>query len=183
MAGLGEAVLLHVHRMPKQSSRNHIHSRDPKPCALQGRQQTYLPLRGGSNSLPTKERQGENLAHLETILPELAKLDCLHMSINEIKAVESELIEELDSIRQVDANTGQIIYSHEYRVLENQLALLLQAHDCLSKEAYADNLITLKQKHNSTAQAPNFTKKYSCWSGFLIPFSKCTSVNWEVESS
>jgi hypothetical protein len=129
-----------------------------------------------------RKRHQENLEHLENILPELAKFEWLHMPIHEIKAAESEMIDELDSLRQIDMNTGHIIYSYEYRALEKQLALLLEACECLSKKEYVESLINPMQQHDirehdGTEQNWNYSKKRSCLSSFLIPFSKCTFAN------
>ena len=125
----------------------------------------------------------EHISHLEKILPKIAALDWSHMSIHEIKAAESEMVEELDSLRQVDANTGHFTYSNEYRVLESQFKLLLDAYDCLFKKEYVDSL--LRQQRNSNGQESFHAKnrgRFQKAARFLIPFRKCISVNLDAES-
>jgi hypothetical protein len=135
-----------------------------------------------------KKKRGENLAHIEKILPEVANLEWLQLSIHQIKAVEFEMIEELDSLRQIDANTGHISYSNEYRALEKQFVLLLEIHECLYMKAYLDRLdsvLTKKQQHDGTGKDANFTKKPSFLRRslrFLIPFNKCIMVDSHIES-
>ncbi len=116
-------------------------------------------------------------------MPEFAELQLLHMSIHEIQALESEMIEEMDSLRQIDTNTGDITYSHEYRVLEKQYILLLEAYECLFKKAHIDSQVP-KQGHNCKGQDSHSKRLSNLRSGirFLLPFKKCTSVNLEVNS-
>ncbi len=111
-----------------------------------------------------KKKQGENLAHIEKILPEVAKLEWLQLSIHEIKAIESEMIEELDSLRQIDTNTGHITYSYEYRVLEKRFVLLLETYECLFKKASLDNL---KLQQDGTGQDANYHPFHQMHTGRL----------------
>ena len=124
-----------------------------------------------------KRKQGEHTAHYENIVPDLARYQWSQMSIDELEAAELEMIDKLDSIRQVDAVTGRTILSDKYRALEKELSLLLEMYECLFQKRFVENL--LLQRNNEAASKK---RQHPRRLDFFWPFTKCLQINVDVES-
>ena len=109
------------------------------------------------------------------MLPDLVQYKWSQMSIDELEAAESEIIKELDNLREVDEESGYTRPTAQYRALEKQLSLLLEMYECLVQKRYAENPLssstedenkdTLIQKNRLFIRSPRF----------LLPFKKCMS--------
>lgn len=75
------------------------------------------------------------------LLPELNRLDLTNKSIEELEAIQSELIDALDRRRQVNPETGDLIRSVEYRSLEHKLMLVIEASECIARRTHVDSLL------------------------------------------
>ncbi len=124
------------------------------------------------------------MSHFEKILPELAKLQWSHLSLLEMEAVESEIIEELDSLRQFDTTIGHMQISREYSLIEKQFALLLDACECLFKLSCVSSFRFIKQHGKDKEAAATKTRNKPFSLLWFTPFKNCTSfyVDTEAES-
>ena len=122
-----------------------------------------------------KKKQCEHRAHLDNMLPDLAQYQWSHLSIDELKAAESEMIEELDRLREVDESTGYTRHSGQYRALEKQLSLMLEMYECLFQKSSVEQLISIsmnkKDEDVCIAKKRNARRSFR----FLFPFSNCLS--------
>ena len=123
------------------------------------------------------KKRNEHTLHLEKILPELAKLQWSHLSLLEMEAVESEIIEELDSLRQIDRPN-----SREYKQAERQLSLLLEAYNCLFKLNCANNLGSIKQGGKNKEATPIHRKHWLLKMRWLVPFKNCAFLDADTDA-
>jgi hypothetical protein len=76
------------------------------------------------------------------ILPKLELLKLKHMTVDEMLSMELKIIEELDRIRQVNPETGELDETEDYDNLEETLLLLHEACRCISELTHYDNQST-----------------------------------------
>ena len=149
-----------------------------KPGRMMSRRHTF---RGEADAIISqkKKKQNEHTEHYQKIKPDLAKYHWSQMTIHELEAAELELIDKLDSIRQVDAFTGFSIYSNQYIELEKELSLLLEMYECLFQERIVENHVS-----QNNDEAASITKKRNLRRSlrFFSPFTKCLRITVDDES-
>ncbi len=123
-----------------------------------------------------RKKRDQLMSHLESLLPALAKLQWSHLSLREMEAVECDIIEELDSLRQMHATIGNPQNSSEYNLMEKQFALLLEAYECFFKLSCADNQL----KEAASIKTRNRIRIPSLRLSLL--FKKCVSVHVDCDA-
>jgi hypothetical protein len=122
-----------------------------------------------------KRKCCEHKAHLDNMLPDLVQYKWSQMSIDELEAAESDIIKKLDSLREVDEESGYTRQTAQYRALEKQLSLLLEMYECLVQKRYDENLLSITTENENK---DIFIQKNSVSIRslrFLLPFQKCMS--------
>ena len=72
------------------------------------------------------------------------KLTNFHLSsahVDELDKLQDVVADELDGLRQVDPNTGDLQESKNFLALESKLLFFLEALECLKQKEYVDNLL------------------------------------------
>ena len=101
-------------------------------------------------SLQTRKKQ-EFQDRWFKILPNLETLNLINMSTERLQAMESEIIDELDRLRKVNPETGDLEETEEYNDLEEMLRLLHEACRCISQTTDLENHSEIS---NPSGQAP-----------------------------
>ncbi len=133
-----------------------------------------------------RKKRDQHTSQFKKILPELAKLQWAHLSLIELEEVESEILEELDSLRQIDTTTGLLQYSSEYDLVEKQFNLLLDTYECLFQLGYDDSqqLLSINEHDKKIEEAPCIEKKNRRFRWpFSIPFKTCASIDVDASES
>jgi hypothetical protein len=124
-----------------------------------------------------RKKLDQHTLRLEKILPELAKLEWSHLSLNEMEAVASDIIEELDSLRQ---------QSREYNLVERQFALLLEAYECMFRLSCNGNHHLPIKQHGKNSEV-SFIKSGNRFFRlpplpWPIPFRNCASFDVDTDA-
>ena len=114
----------------------------------------------------------ETLQQYYNILPRLRRFGFNNLSVADMESKQMEIIDELDTLRCVDPNTGNVFTSETYMQLEEKLHLLLEASDCFAQKAntehisctYDDNvesnraclIFSIKSKHATKQRTDSF---------------------------
>ncbi len=122
-----------------------------------------------------KRKCCEHTAHLDNMLPDLVQYKWSQMSIDELETTQSEIIDELDSLREVDEESGYTRNTAQYRALEKQLSLLLEMYECLVQKRYAENLVSTSTENKDKDTFVQKNRVFSRSLRFLLPFKKCMS--------
>ena len=126
-----------------------------------------------------KKKLDQNTARLEKILPELTRFQWSHLSLVEMNAVESDIIEKLDNLRMTDAKNGtegNLQDSREYTLIEKQFVLLLEACDCSFKLSCVDHSRSIKQ--HGKKEFSLIKRSYRLFRlAWLMPFKNCISLD------
>ena len=77
---------------------------------------------------------------LVDIEKELASRRMLHCSLDDMERIQTNLIDELDVLREVDPETGELVESEEYTDLECRLEFMLDVCDCLFQKRYMESI-------------------------------------------
>jgi hypothetical protein len=84
------------------------------------------------------------------IYSKMIKFNLGNMSINDMDAMQDELITELDDIREVDPETGHLRQTEPFAAVEQKLLLLLEALDNATQRDHLENLAGNSCKDNTT---------------------------------
>jgi hypothetical protein len=121
-----------------------------------------------------KKKLVEHKAHFHNMMPDLARFQLSSMSLDEMEALASEIIEKLDSLQRVDSSNGCISHSKEYRALENKLSTLLEAQECVYHIKCIDNLLSSSQQCGQDKATDSHPKRdLQTRMKRLIPFMNC----------
>jgi hypothetical protein len=126
-----------------------------------------------------RKKQDQHISHFEKIFPELVKLQWSHLSLLEMKAVESEIISELDSLSQIDATSEHLQQSREYNLTEKQLSLLLEAYECLFQLSH----LRSAEQHGNCKIATSIKSRIRRFKlPWLMLFNYCVSFDVETDA-
>ena len=95
-----------------------------------------------SDAIDANRRKAERRFNkrLIDIEKELASRRMLHCSLDDMERIQTNLIDELDALREVDPVTGDLLESQEYIDLEYRLQFMLDACECLIQKKHAETL-------------------------------------------
>jgi hypothetical protein len=108
----------------------------------------------------------------------LSPFKLLQASVNDLEAMQIQLVTELDDLRQVDPKTGEVCETSEYTALEQKFLVLLRAREYFTQKQLLDDLIpreTENTKFEDTERksiGQNKKQKYTC---FAFMFKKSCS--------
>ena len=95
-----------------------------------------------SDAVNADRRRAEQNMHkrLSDVEKELASRRMLHCSLDDIERIQTNLIDELDVLREVDPETGELVESQEYTDLEYRLEFMLDVCECLFQKRYMESI-------------------------------------------
>ena len=102
---------------------------------------TKRVFQNAAEAIIADRRRVKNDVHerLIGIEKELAKMSMLHCSLDDLEMLQTNLIDEMDLLREFDPATGELIESPEYADLEFMLELVLDACDCLYQKQHIES--------------------------------------------
>jgi hypothetical protein len=119
-----------------------------------------------------KRIEKELSQHDQKLLPDLAACKLYKKSISELEAMQSNLIEELDSLRFVDPETGHLLETAEFVATEKKLMLVLEALDCISQRIYVESLLQSGDEKNKRRRESGVDKEEQNRMCFIAMFKR-----------
>ena len=112
--------------------------------------------------------------HLE-IQQSLSPFRLLQTSVKDLETMQTQLVTELDDLRQVDPKTGETCETSEYTALEQKFLVLLRARDHFTQKQWLDDLNPRGNENTSCEDTErkrigqNKVQKFTC---FAFMFKK-----------
>ena len=109
--------------------------------------------------------------HLE-IQQSLSPFRLLQTSVKDLETMQTQLVTELDDLRQVDPETGETCETSEYTALEQKFLVLLRARDHFTQKQWLDDHTPRGNENTScedTERKQNKVQKFTC---FAFMFKK-----------
>jgi hypothetical protein len=145
-----DSVVTHTYESDNQVEK-------PKMCKIDVLQGTSRKCYSSESSAIQQERTRikQVLAkHYQQLLPDLEVCKLYKKSVRDLEAIQCSLIDELDSLRCVDPESGLLFETAEFVATEDRLMLVLEALECISQHIHVEKLLQSGDEKNKRRREP-----------------------------